>query len=322
MKLFDVRTTNSELARKGHALAIIIFGILVLTLLVGVVNLIDQEWGYFVGQLAVAAIFGALFWVNRRGYVTLVSIIFTTFVLLLPFVGFTLDQLLDNTIILSVPILLGSLLLWPWTGLVMWAVMVVGLLMIGMPVGIVMITSTALFSLALITMLFAGSLNRANREAEARAAALEHANNELGERSQEQRRLISEQQELVDRQKQLLAAVEELSVPIIDLSAGRLMLPIVGRLSDERIKSIKSAVLRAIHQRRARRFIFDFTGQQQLSEDHWQQIAKLISSVRLLGCTPVLTGINADLALMITLYSEDLEELEIATNLQSEFNRS
>ena len=141
MQLFDVRSSNPDLARKGRVLAI--------SALVGVVNLVMQEWGFFLEQVVLVTALAGLFWLNRRGYVMAASLLFVGLLLALPFVVFPTDGLIRATIALALPIVLGGLLLWPWLSVVISGLMIAILAALGLSFDELTMTGSALLLLGL-----------------------------------------------------------------------------------------------------------------------------------------------------------------------------
>lgn len=87
-----------------------------------------------------------------------------------------------------------------------------------------------------------------------------------------------------------------LSAPILDLGRHTIAVPIIGALDASRHHALAERLLQAIVQRRSQRVLLDLTGVSGAASADLSRLRTLLAAVRLLGATPVLTGISAELA--------------------------
>lgn len=123
------------------------------------------------------------------------------------------------------------------------------------------------------------------------AAALE---TRLAEAEQTRKRL---QEELAAQQSiaaQLGAQIEALSAPVIPIRQGIVVVPLIGALDIAQLERMGQSLLHGIEQQSARVAIIDLTGVTGLAPNAVPQLARVISSVKLMGCQTLLTGLNTD----------------------------
>jgi len=111
--------------------------------------------------------------------------------------------------------------------------------------------------------------------------------------------------------------VEELSVPIIPLATGVCILPIVGNLDNYRAKKIREKTLIRINELKVKQLIIDISGVPYVDTAVVNHIFKIVKSIKLLGCSTILTGISPKIAdTMIELGVEISNELKTKSDLQ------
>jgi anti-anti-sigma regulatory factor len=91
-----------------------------------------------------------------------------------------------------------------------------------------------------------------------------------------------------------------LAAPILDVGLGTIAVPIIGALNIERVQTLSYRLLQALVERRARRVILDLTGIAGIDDAGVSALAQLLEAIRLLGATPIITGIGAQLARQLT----------------------
>ena len=111
------------------------------------------------------------------------------------------------------------------------------------------------------------------------------------------------------------ALIEELSTPVITVSDGVLLGPVIGSLGPERAGVMTGALLRAVVARRARVVILDVTGVRAMDADAVGHLTRAASAVRLMGAECILTGIGADVARTLVRSGVDLGGLEVRRTL-------
>lgn len=137
---------------------------------------------------------------------------------------------------------------------------------------------------AIITYLFAESLERANRQGRIQAKNLAEANDTLAQTTEDQQALLQEQEHMLKDHERLFAEIHDLSATVLQVANHVLLCPLVGTLTKKRLDEITRSVLATISERRATQLIIDVTGQNEATADVVAQLAKLVQAARLLGC--------------------------------------
>ena len=140
----------------------------------------------------------------------------------------------------------------------------------------------------------AGEVGQLARSFNTMADALEVSRDELeqrgirlGETNKQLRAALAD----LERSKQ--QAILELSTPVLQLSDGLLVLPIIGALDLERAHQIDTRLLEAVRERRARVAVIDVTGVPEIDSRVAGQLLRTVTAVRLLGARVITTGVSA-----------------------------
>lgn len=316
MALLHIQSGDPERVRRGRILAIILLGILVLdTLLILYHAATGQISQRIAATLSVLGVAGAAYLATRSGRVNSTSLALVGFMMIAPFLLFRPNDLYETYIVMTVPVLTASFTLVAWSGLAVTGLLIVGTFstqMSPMPV----VSMLTLSIVAIITYLFADSLEKANRQSRLQAAELAKANENLAHTTDEQNMLLAEQENILRDQEHLLAAIQELSATVLQVADQVLLCPLVGTLTRQRMQEIRSSVLAAISERRATRLIIDVTGQQDVSSEVVEGMLRLVKAARLLGCEVVLTGISASFAPTLVRQQRGLGQVRTVSSLQ------
>jgi diguanylate cyclase (GGDEF)-like protein len=157
--LLEVRGKDPSRRRKGRVQAIILLGMMAGMLFVAAYNAVEAEPQYYATNVAFASLLFGLFLLNRFGFVYLAGL----FTVVLTGAGsFVLmsDELTAAFVTMPLPILIASYLLAPWAGFVVAAIMIV----VATVFDIATLSLLILLIVAIISYLFAESLERAYRE--------------------------------------------------------------------------------------------------------------------------------------------------------------
>jgi len=122
----------------------------------------------------------------------------------------------------------------------------------------------------------------------------------------------------IERQKD---AIQNLSVPIIEVWAGVLCVPVVGVLDSQRAAELTSTLLLSVVEKRSRHVIVDVTGIEAMdtsSADHFLRIAR---SVTLLGAQCLLSGMHPNVARTIVHMGVELHGLESHRTMREALKR-
>jgi len=103
------------------------------------------------------------------------------------------------------------------------------------------------------------------------------------------------------RQKQSLiaaqaAALAERSTPLLPVARGVVVIPLIGSVDAERGQQLMQAALEGASLQRAELLILDITGVTSIDGEAVRSLSRTLRALRLLGVTPIVTGISAQTA--------------------------
>ncbi|MCA9715686.1 MAG: STAS domain-containing protein [Myxococcales bacterium] len=99
--------------------------------------------------------------------------------------------------------------------------------------------------------------------------------------------------------------VQDLSAVIVPVREDVLMVPIVGRFSQERARLLLERTLAAVTERQARHVILDLTGVSSMDAATLEHILRLLRCVKLLGARGVLVGTQPAVARQLAEHAQD-----------------
>lgn len=111
----------------------------------------------------------------------------------------------------------------------------------------------------------------------------------------------------------------ELSVPVVPLTNGIAILPLIGNVDTERAQLIMEEALEAAVKLKLNTLIIDLSGVMIVDTMVADQLFKVISSLELLGVNSILTGIRPEIAQTVIKMGIDFKNVNIKTNLQLAF---
>ena len=121
---------------------------------------------------------------------------------------------------------------------------------------------------------------------------------DISKRARDEQRIL-EQLELIQSQKQ---AIDRLVSPIIEVWRGVLVVPLFGDIGAERASIVTERLLDGVVRHAARFAILDLTGIEGVDTSTAQRLFNIMRGVDLLGCTPLISGIQPGVArTMVTL---------------------
>lgn len=121
-------------------------------------------------------------------------------------------------------------------------------------------------------------------------------------------------EETISKQR---AAIAELSTPVLQIRPGLLLLPVVGVIDTSRSRQLTESLLQAIRDTRARVVVMDITGVPEVDSEVANRLVQAAEAARLMGASPVLTGISAGVAQTLVSLGVDLMGLRTVGDLQS-----
>jgi PAS domain S-box-containing protein len=122
------------------------------------------------------------------------------------------------------------------------------------------------------------------------------------------------QQQIIDAQR---AALRELSAPLLPISAGAVIMPLIGTIDSQRAQQIMETLLNGVATHRADTAIIDITGVQVVDTQVANALVQAAQAVRLLGAQAVLTGIGPAMAQTLVSLGADLGSIITRGNLQA-----
>lgn len=120
------------------------------------------------------------------------------------------------------------------------------------------------------------------------------------------------QEETIRLQAELL---QQLSTPLIPLTAGIVVMPLVGRVDEPRAARILETLLTGLARARASIVILDVTGVPGIDATTARLFVKVAQAAALLGATLILTGIRPDVARTLVDQNVDLSSVRILGSL-------
>lgn len=117
------------------------------------------------------------------------------------------------------------------------------------------------------------------------------------------------------------ATIKELSTPLIDVWGGILLLPMMGALTEDRMRNVIERLLPAITQRDTRTTIIDLTGITDIDTQTARQMLDIRSMVTLLGAECVLVGIQSSVAQTLAELDLGLDGIRVFATVSSALER-
>ncbi len=163
-RFLKVENRNPDLRRRGRVLATMILGMTAAMLALAAFNALQGEYRFYAvnGLLLLALL--AIFLINRFGFVYAAGLCTVALTAAAPFLLVD-EQLTASYITMPLPVLISSSLLVPWSGFAVAILMIAGAVLLDVASPALLM----LFIVAIVSYLFADSLNRAYRESHHRA---------------------------------------------------------------------------------------------------------------------------------------------------------
>ncbi|XXX72964.1 STAS domain-containing protein [Sorangium sp. So ce134] len=129
--------------------------------------------------------------------------------------------------------------------------------------------------------------------------------------------VVTERRRLEDTLRMQAKTLLELSTPIVPISQGILVLPLVGVLDTARAQQMMENLLGKVIERQARVVIIDVTGVPHIDTGSASALLQVARAVRLLGAQVVLTGIRPEVSRAIVGLDIELAGIVTRRDLQS-----
>ncbi len=133
-------------------------------------------------------------------------------------------------------------------------------------------------------------------------------------RLREIQREAEQQQAIIREQAELLA---ELSTPLIPISEGVLVMPLIGTLTDRRAQQVMETLLEGIVQYQAETVLLNITGVKTVDTSVANALIQVARAVNLIGSHIVLTGIQPRIAQTLVQLGVSLGDIVTYSTLQA-----
>jgi rsbT co-antagonist protein RsbR len=124
---------------------------------------------------------------------------------------------------------------------------------------------------------------------------------------------LSAKEQIITSQQE---AIRELSMPILQVSADLLVIPIVGMLDTQRARQLIESLLQGIRDRRARGVVLDVTGVPLVDTSVANHLVQAVDAARLMGAVVAITGISPEMAQTMVALGAKLPEAATHVDLQ------
>ncbi|UOR10528.1 GAF domain-containing protein [Halobacillus amylolyticus] len=115
---------------------------------------------------------------------------------------------------------------------------------------------------------------------------------------------------------QMQQRVDMLSVPIVPVTEGVVVLPLIGIVNEDRSNHLLETILHRIYQKNVDYFILDLSGLVSFDDLFTNHLSDIIKALELMGVTPVLTGVRPDMAMSHLSQDPIYKNLRITRNLE------
>ena len=110
--------------------------------------------------------------------------------------------------------------------------------------------------------------------------------------------------------------IHQLSVPIVPVVKGIAILPIIGNLYQARAQMLMEIVLNRSQTLSLNYLVIDLSGVSNIDNDVAHYLIHLVKALRLLGITPILTGIRPEMAIKVIQSNIEFDDVIIRANLE------
>jgi anti-anti-sigma regulatory factor/HAMP domain-containing protein len=172
----------------------------------------------------------------------------------------------------------------------------------------------------------AGSLQQLAQSVLESRTAIEAANHSLeatvAERTAELHTVVQQQDELLTTQTRLLQQIADMAMPVLPVSPGVVVIPLVGTINDERAANLSARLLQGVQEQRARVALLDITGVPLVDTQVARALMDAVAGARLLGAQTLLVGVRPEIAQTLVGLGVELRGLETTTTLQDGLSRA
>lgn len=128
---------------------------------------------------------------------------------------------------------------------------------------------------------------------------------------------ITERKRTEEEARKQQETIRQLSTPVLQMTEGLLIVPMIGRVDTERARQLTQQLLHSIRANRARVVVLDITGVAVMDSAVANHLVQTTEAARLLGAKVLLTGVSLDIAHTMVRIGVDLSKLRTLGDLQS-----
>jgi rsbT co-antagonist protein RsbR len=111
--------------------------------------------------------------------------------------------------------------------------------------------------------------------------------------------------------------IQTLSSPLVPVTTGVAILPVIGEITAQRAQTIIDHVLIKLGERNLEYLIIDVSGVSQINTTVGEYLLKLVGILKIIGITPVITGMQPFMALKVPHFAASLRGILIEANLET-----
>jgi anti-anti-sigma factor len=112
-------------------------------------------------------------------------------------------------------------------------------------------------------------------------------------------------------------AIRELSTPVLPVSQGLLIVPMIGAIDPQRAHQLTEQLLRSVRNNRAKVVVLDVTGVSTIDTAVANHLLQTSEAAKLLGAMVIITGISRGIAQTLVELGVDLGQIKTMGDLQS-----
>ncbi len=115
--------------------------------------------------------------------------------------------------------------------------------------------------------------------------------------------------------------IQTLTAPIVPVTKGLAIVPVIGEITASRAEVIIQHILEKCSTESMDHLIIDVSGVHQINSVVGEYLLKTVSILKIIGVTPVITGIQPYMALKVPHFAAALKGVLIESNLESALKR-
>ncbi|MBV9789506.1 MAG: STAS domain-containing protein [Chloroflexi bacterium] len=142
----------------------------------------------------------------------------------------------------------------------------------------------------------------------------------LQQRQAELLDIIEQLQTTQASQQTLTETVRSLSLPIIPVSDGVIVMPLIGTLDEQRAQDFEDRFLQGVQQQQAHTAVLDLTGVPPIDQMAASVVMRAVTGAKLLGAQTILVGIRPEIAQSIVALGIRQSGFTTALTLQDALN--